>query len=79
MLAWHPNTNKVVFTNINNVYNVGTEYVSLDLYDRLSSGPSKPYRVIPSIEGRNVSVLMPTPGVLFSPSPINSQTEVSLL
>jgi len=79
MLAWHPVTNKVVFTNVNNVYNVGTEYVRLDLYDRLSSSPSKPYRVIPSVEGRNISVLMPTPGLLLPPSPSNSQTEISLL
>lgn len=58
MLTWNPTTNQVFYTNINDIDHTGTETINVKLYEKNSSNTStNVFRLIPSVEGRNVSVL----------------------
>jgi hypothetical protein len=58
MLAWHPTTKRVSYTNINDIENDNTETINIKLYQKNSlSNTTTIFRLIPSVEGRNVSVL----------------------
>lgn len=58
MLTWNPTTNQVFYTNINDIDHMGTETINVKLYEKNSANTSiNTFRLIPSVEGRNVSVL----------------------
>jgi hypothetical protein len=58
MMTWHPTTHKVSYTNINDIDHEGTKTVKIKLYEKNSSNTEPDiFRLIPSVEGRNVSVL----------------------
>lgn len=58
MLTWHPTSHKVFYTNINDIENDETNTINIKLYEKGGDLLSS-YRLIPSVEGRNVSVLKP--------------------
>lgn len=61
MLAWHPSTNLVSYTNVNDIDNDGTKTINVKLYQKNSTSTvTNVFRLIPSVEGRNVSVLKNT-------------------
>jgi hypothetical protein len=58
MLTWHPTTNQVTYTNINDIDHDGTKTIKIKLYEKNSPDTTtNVFRLIPSVEGRNVSVL----------------------
>lgn len=61
MLSWHPTTNRVSYTNVNDIDHDGTKVVNVKLYEKDSTSTStNVFRLIPSVEGRNVVVPKPT-------------------
>lgn len=58
MLAWHPSTDKVSYTNVNNILPdeiTGTEEINLTLYSK-NSDVKTLYRLLPSVKGKNIFV-----------------------
>jgi len=60
MLAWNPITNRVSYTNVNDIDHDDTNVINLKMYEKGSSNSTNTFRLIPCVEGRNVSVLRPT-------------------
>jgi hypothetical protein len=57
LLSWNKTTGQVYYTNINDIENIGTENVTLKLFTKnLNSNDKSTFRLIPSVEGRNVVV-----------------------
>jgi hypothetical protein len=61
MLGWNPSDGKVVYTNVNNIFHDGSDIVRISLYEHPNSNVKSDYRLIPSIEGRNLYVPPATP------------------
>lgn len=58
MLTWHPTTNQIYYTNINDIDHDNNDVLNIKLYEKGSnSSTTNTFRLIPSVEGRNVSVL----------------------
>lgn len=58
MLTWHPSTKRISYTNINDIDHDGKDTIKIKLYEKDSiSNSTNVFRLIPSVEGRNVSVV----------------------
>jgi hypothetical protein len=55
MLSWNPSNHKVYYTNVNDIDYLGSS-IGIKLYNKNGTDLST-YRVIPCIEGKNISVL----------------------
>lgn len=58
MLAYNKNATvkNIVYTNVNNIFHDGKDVIRISLFEHPSSDIKYEYRLIPSIEGRNVFV-----------------------